>query len=273
MAKPREGTRRAAFLLGLVIAGLVMSKTYGNFEPAPGSQGSSSQRRTAVFARLAVGGLLVGAGTALGNGCTSGHGLTGLARLSLRSWVAVPCFMACAVLAATLSGSSAAMPPNPTSEREASAWQAGAVLSACVGTPLLLAATLSAKVQAADVAKAETVVESEKEEDAWRGAAVVVELVCGVAFGCGLAISGMVRPSKVLAFLDLGSGAWDPSLAFVMGAALCITFPSLQVLERLHSAGPLLGGSFDLPPTTPVDRKLVAGAMLFGLGWGTCGMC
>merc|ERR1719401_806532 len=151
MAKPREGTRRAAFLLGLVIAGLVMSKTYGNFEPAPGSQKSSSQRRTAVFARLAVGGLLVGAGTALGNGCTSGHGLTGLARLSLRSWVAVPCFMSCAVLAATLSGSSAAIPPNPTSEREAPAWQAGATLSVCVGAPLLFfAAILSWMVQTAN---------------------------------------------------------------------------------------------------------------------------
>lgn len=260
MAKPREGARRAAFLFGMVAAGIVMSKLYGNFEPAPGSRAPSRQR-VEVYVRLVVGGLLVGAGTALGNGCTSGHGLTGLARLSLRSWVAVPCFMFFAVLTATLTGSSAALPPDPASEREAPVWHAAWAVSACIGAPLLLAAILALKVQA------------QIGPEMAQRARLAAEFVCGCAFSCGLAISGMARPSKVVAFLDLGSGAWDPSLAFVMGAALCITFPFLQVLERMSSSSPLLGGPFDLPPKSPVDRNLCAGAVLFGMGWGTCGMC
>jgi len=103
---------------------------------------------------------------------------------------------------------------------------------------------------------------------------VLAELASGLIFGCGLAVSTMVRPSKVAGFLDLGSGAWDPSLPFVMGGALCITFPFFQILERATLPAPLLGGRIYLPPREkPVDRDIVLGSALFGVGWGTCGMC
>jgi len=87
-------------------------------------------------------------------------------------------------------------------------------------------------------------------------------------------ISSMARPSKIAAFLDLGSGAWDPSLAFVMACALLLTFPCFQILERRTSPyTPLLGGTMGLPKTKPVDLPLFLGSVLFGFGWGLCGIC
>jgi len=109
-----------------------------------------------------------------------------------------------------------------------------------------------------------------------QAAMLVGELVVGLTFGCGLVISGMARPSKVAAFLDLGSGAWDLSLAFVMGAALLVTFPYIQAVQRfgLQDRSFLHASCLDLPP---VGKKpylsLVIGAILFGIGWGTCGLC
>jgi len=104
-------------------------------------------------------------------------------------------------------------------------------------------------------------------------AKTTVELCTGLSFGGGLLLSGMARPSKVVGFLDLGSGRWDPSLAFVMAAALALTFPFFQlVAKRMES--PMMAKSFSLPTnTTAVDRNLVLGAILFGMGWGVCGMC
>jgi hypothetical protein len=95
-------------------------------------------------------------------------------------------------------------------------------------------------------------------------------LASGILFGLGLAVSHMVDPAKVLAFLDI-AGDWDPSLALVLGGALAVTviaFP--QVLRR---ARPLDAASFSAPAMRSVDRRLVAGAALFGVGWGLVGLC
>uniref|UniRef100_A0A7S1MQW3 YeeE/YedE family protein n=1 Tax=Alexandrium catenella TaxID=2925 RepID=A0A7S1MQW3_ALECA len=109
--------------------------------------------------------------------------------------------------------------------------------------------------------------------EAWK-LALLIELVSGLFFGVGLAISGMARPSKVAAFLDLRSGSWDPSLAFVMGSALMLTFPFFQALDRREGCAPLVGSRFEFPPKSkPIDTTLVAGAMLFGIGWGLAGAC
>ena len=94
--------------------------------------------------------------------------------------------------------------------------------------------------------------------------------VAGLAFGFGLLVSGMSSPDKVLAFLDL-AGTWDPSLAFVMGGAVLTATP-LFLLAR-NRQRPLAGGTFDQPDTQIIDRKLVIGAVLFGLGWGLAGIC
>lgn len=102
----------------------------------------------------------------------------------------------------------------------------------------------------------------------WR---LVVTLLAGVIFGSGLALSGMLDPARVLGFLDLASGHWDASLLFVLGGALLVAMPAVQLQRRL--ARSLLDNQFHLPPISPVDRRLVPGAALFGLGWGLAGLC
>jgi len=101
-------------------------------------------------------------------------------------------------------------------------------------------------------------------------ARVVFALVAGLLFGYGLALSGMVNPSKVLGFLDL-FGRWDPTLAVVMGGALAVTLPGFRwVLARPQ---PWVAPRFALPQKQEVDRRLLAGATLFGIGWGLAGFC
>jgi uncharacterized membrane protein YedE/YeeE len=98
----------------------------------------------------------------------------------------------------------------------------------------------------------------------------LLPLVCGALFGAGVCISGMVRPSKVLGFLDLG-GAWDPSLMLVMGAAVTLHVIAWRVVKA--SRAPRFGTAFPGPPSSVVDSRLVGGAALFGIGWGISGYC
>ena len=98
----------------------------------------------------------------------------------------------------------------------------------------------------------------------------VLPLVAGALFGAGVCISGMVRPSKVLGFLDF-RGAWDATLLVVFAAALCVSTVAWQIVRRRRA--PWLGGQFPGPPSPTIDAKLVGGAALFGLGWGLGGYC
>ena len=98
----------------------------------------------------------------------------------------------------------------------------------------------------------------------------VAALAVGVLFGFGLALSQMVNPVRVLGFLDV-FGAWDPTLLFVMGGAVAVTLVAFRFVLKLPR--PLLDDRFHTPATTTVDRELVLGALLFGLGWGTAGYC
>jgi len=97
-----------------------------------------------------------------------------------------------------------------------------------------------------------------------------VPFISGLLFGLGLAISNMVNPQRVLAFLDV-FGVWDPTLAFVMAGALAITVPGFaKVLQREH---PLFAKHYSLPIKAAIDGPLLAGAVLFGIGWGLAGLC
>lgn len=94
--------------------------------------------------------------------------------------------------------------------------------------------------------------------------------LAGLLFGAGVTLSGMVNPAKVLNFMDI-AGNWDPTLIFVMGAALAVTFVGYRlVLPRMQ---PLFAPSFTLPMAARPDGRLVTGAALFGFGWGLTGFC
>lgn len=95
-------------------------------------------------------------------------------------------------------------------------------------------------------------------------------LASGLLFGAGLAVSGMVDPLRVLGFLDV-AGNWDATLAFVMGGAVLVSAPAFWLARRRRA--PVLTPKFDLPTATRVDRRLVIGATLFGIGWGIAGFC
>jgi len=92
----------------------------------------------------------------------------------------------------------------------------------------------------------------------------------GLLFGCGILISGMGNPAKVLNFFDL-AGTWDPSLAFVMGGAVLVTLISFRFI--LKQDRPLFEGQFHLPTRSDIDGRLLGGAALFGIGWGLAGYC
>ncbi len=104
--------------------------------------------------------------------------------------------------------------------------------------------------------------------------AIIAQFLIGLIFGLGLVLSGMSDPARVLNFLDLagiGSGSWDPSLAFVMAGAVAVTFVGYQwVLKR---PAPLFGEKFHLPTSRELDVRIVAGPAIFGLGWGLAGFC
>ena len=95
-------------------------------------------------------------------------------------------------------------------------------------------------------------------------------LIAGLIFGLGLVISGMINPAKVQNFLDI-TGSWDPSLAFVMGAALIVTGLGFAVLKT--SSRPLLDTRFQWHTRTDLDPRLISGSATFGAGWGLAGFC
>lgn len=98
----------------------------------------------------------------------------------------------------------------------------------------------------------------------------LIALACGLIFGLGLSLSQMINPNKVLAFLDI-IGDWDPSLAFVMLGALTVTILAFKLI--LKQPAPLLENSFHISSRKTIDRPLLAGAGIFGIGWGMSGYC
>ena len=98
----------------------------------------------------------------------------------------------------------------------------------------------------------------------------IIALLCGMVFGIGLAVSGMTDTAKVLGFLDI-FGAWVPDLAFVMGAAVCVTLVAFRFVLKLKR--PLLSPRFLLSGKTVIDGRIVGGAAIFGIGWGIYGYC
>ena len=100
---------------------------------------------------------------------------------------------------------------------------------------------------------------------------VFTSLLAGLVFGLGLVVSGMANPAKVLGFLDL-AGAWDPSLAFVMAGAIAVAALAFALAKKRTVS--FLGAAMKLPGSSrDIDRRLVIGSVLFGIGWGVAGFC
>lgn len=99
---------------------------------------------------------------------------------------------------------------------------------------------------------------------------LLAAFVSGVVFAVGLLVSGMSKPSKVLGFLDIAAD-WDPSLGFVMGGGVAVHVVLRKLILRRQA--PVFAGAFVAPAADVIDRRLVLGAVLFGVGWGIAGFC
>lgn len=99
---------------------------------------------------------------------------------------------------------------------------------------------------------------------------IVTAFVTGLLFGLGLILSGMTDPTKVTGFLDI-AGAWNPSLIFVMGGAILVAMVAFRIAGTRTRA--LLGGAMHLPNARQIDKRLILGGVIFGIGWGLAGYC
>lgn len=99
---------------------------------------------------------------------------------------------------------------------------------------------------------------------------LLAALLSGLLFGIGALVSGMANPAKVLSFFDI-AGNWDPSLALVMASALAVTLIGYRILFK--RSAPMLSTEYVLPVRVDIDRPLILGAMIFGIGWGLGGLC
>ena len=100
--------------------------------------------------------------------------------------------------------------------------------------------------------------------------ALIFALLSGLIFGLGLILAGMANPTKVLAFLDL-AGLWDPTLALVMGGAIAVGFVAFRIAGKRSSS--FLGLPMNIPSSRIIDKRLVIGSLVFGIGWGLVGIC
>ena len=100
--------------------------------------------------------------------------------------------------------------------------------------------------------------------------AILIGLIAGLLFGVGLAIGGMTDPAVVLGFLDI-AGAWNPQLMFVMAAGVPVTFIGYRL--AFGRSAPIWAEAFPTPAANAIDRRLIVGAALFGIGWGLAGYC
>lgn len=201
-----------------------------------------------------IGGFLTGIGVRMGNGCTSGHGVCGMPRFAIRSIVAVCTFMLTGFGLATLKYHVPFLNNGQDfGDTYYEVWRwltlAIMILGHVLGGVFLLQDRKST---------------SKLKDYMWN-------YIFGLIFGLGLLISGMLRISKILTFLTIGS-VWDPSLIFVMGSAVAINVFTFYFIQKRDK--PMNAEKFAVPPRNgKVDIKLICGAALFGLGWGFAGLC
>eukprot|EP00977_Amphora_coffeiformis_P001416 scaffold289_cov147-Amphora_coffeaeformis.AAC.1 len=239
------------------------------------------QLRMPSILAYCIGGICTGFGTKLSNGCTTGHGMCGMARLSKRSIVAVLTFMSTAVATTTLLTSPNALLKEYSGFlRDYSGAREGVLL------PMWSLGLTVASVAAALVAPLLHSKKEKTENEPSHMAKIGPAAVAGSLFARGLYMGGMIYRDTVLGFLDvsqMAKGMWNPTLMFVMAGGMVVSFTAYQFLEKhrvFQSTAslkkPLLqpeGTPFGVPTNQVIDRDLLLGAALFGIGWAIGCIC
>jgi len=233
-----------------------------------------------------IGGFLVGFGTRLGNGCTTGHGICGLARLSTRSLVAVLAFMATGVISASACSETCPFHPYLRDSFASVGKYLPTNTTITIGTVLASLAAGSAISGFLRKSPSPNAAKSEQDEYTNNRRKIIPSIVSAVFFAMGLVVSKMTVSSKIYGFLNMKgvhAGTWDPTLACVMGGGLVVSFLSYQLVKGFNVFKnnnalecPITqknGGHFSIPTNKVIDRNLIVGEALFGLGWGIAGLC
>lgn len=233
-----------------------------------------------------IGGFLVGFGTRLGNGCTTGHGICGLARLSTRSLVAVLAFMATGVISASACSETCPFHPYLRDSFASVGKYLPTNTTITIGTVLASLAAGSAISGFLRKSPSPNAAKSEQDEYTNNRRKIIPSIFSAVFFAMGLVVSKMTVSSKIYGFLNMKgvhSGTWDPTLACVMGGGLVVSFLSYQLVKGFNVFKnnnalecPITqknGGHFSIPTNKVIDRNLIVGEALFGLGWGIAGLC
>ncbi|KAK8866053.1 hypothetical protein IAR55_001204 [Kwoniella newhampshirensis] len=246
-------------VLGGLVSGPLVGHTLGLNPLFPGD--ALTSLASIGLVRLAAAGVLVGIGSRLGSGCTSGHMLCGLSRLSPRSFVATGVFFTTAVITANMTDTDS-LPPTPTSILEIPSIQIVARLFAIVGIAAIayrsLRSYLISRPSASGLLK------------------MTPYYLAALTFSLGLSLSGMTDPIKVTGFLRfLHPRHFDPSLAMVVLGGVLPNAIHYRMITR-NRATQRTGFSWEkwrVPTRRDIDRSLVSGAGIFGVGWGLAGIC
>ncbi|CAG9316180.1 unnamed protein product [Blepharisma stoltei] len=253
----REGLFwKISFLLGLVSAVLFFKNFVGdaiwNIKIFDGKEAELG----ITMNEWIIGSLLVGIGTQWGNGCTSGHAVCGIPRLSPRSIIATLIFMFFGVVTATLK-------QNKPFQREEFILEPKMFEIIVKVSQLIFITLYGVYFFAVFIYSISSRPIKNKFEP-------VFSFIIGNVFGSGLVLAGMCRRTKILGFLALKDG-WDPSLLFVMGAAVGINLIAFNIV--LREPKPLMIEKWSVPTRKDIDVGVIVGPALFGVGWGITGMC